>query len=299
VGAILIPSAFWWLLPSQVWFLVLFGILAFLIIVLWLFPLRPRPTLPEDTAQKIEFGVRIFQITKTSSSSLECEDSARLSDDKRQVVIADGVSQSFESGLWARTLTKHLLRTEVQHVRESAIVNAAAEWTSVIESYLSSSTSWNVRKRVNEGAQATFASIVFEEKDSSIWWVAELIGDCLIAQIPMERESSSSLTFYPPDYADSLKKNPDTVSSRTPYVRGELRSFDGVISVGTRLLIMTDALGVYLTKKSIDGVLISSIFPFLDKTCINPEENFKTWANLLRPSEIADDDLTLVEITYE
>jgi len=297
-GASLIRSGSQLQLSSQGWLLAILAILLFLFFLIW-FLHRSKQKFLKKTAQEVDLRIRIFQTGKSSESAIDCEDSVSISANKRRVVIADGVSQSFESGLWARTVTKHLLKTEIEKSEESAIASAAAEWVSLVEGNLTPSTSWNVRKKVEDGAQATFATVVFEVKDGTGSWCSKIVGDCLVVEIPSPKEFSSQLRLHPTDYSESRKSKPDTISSREPFVRGELRSFRGFVSVGARVLLMTDALGVFFAKKNLEGVPIARIFPFLSKDCINPGEEFKSWADALRPSEIDDDDLTLVEVTYE
>ena len=102
----------------------------------------------------------------------------------------------------------------------------------------------------------------------------------------------------PSSYLDSPNGNPDTVSSQPPYVRGTPISYQGVMHAGDRLLVMTDALAIYMAQMANEGACISSIFPFLSEDTQNPYVAFEHWANSLRPSEIEDDDLTLIEIGY-
>ncbi len=264
---------------------------------------EPNKTLLDQQTQiktKISnHKIRAFQLAKIGDSLFECEDAFAISDNENRLAISDGVSQSFASKIWAQTIVKHLVKSEIPSNIEILILEAAKEWQFEVESQLNPNTQWNVRKKIEAGAQATFASLIFEIQDNSIQWAAQLIGDCAVAQISVQSDLSHRVTLCPSSYSDSPNSNPGTVSSQPPYVRGTPISCQGVMHAGARLLVMTDALAIYMSQKVIEGVCIFSIFPFLSEDTQNPYADFEHWANSLRPSEIEDDDLTLIEIILE
>jgi hypothetical protein len=304
---------------SSLWALVAFAVLIVLIFSVWLFlpgadaldedalsdlkdEGEPNKTLLDQQTQiktKIsDHKIRAFQLAKIGDSLFECEDAFAISDNKNRLAISDGVSQSFASRIWAQTIVKHLVKSEIPSDIEILILEAAKEWQFEVESQLNPNTQWNVRKKIEVGAQATFASLIFEIQGNSLQWAAQLIGDCAVAQISVQSDLSHGVTLCPSSYLDSPNGNPDTVSSQPPYVRGTPISYQGVMHAGDRLLVMTDALAIYMAQMANEGACISSIFPFLSEDTQNPYVAFEHWANSLRPSEIEDDDLTLIEIGY-
>ena len=308
-----------WRDAPPIWALVVFAVLIVLVGAAWLLsrgvssPVETKSSdLKDDEEQRllvldqekqtgtkiVDYRVRVFQLAKIGNSLFECEDAFAISDDKKRLAVSDGVSQSFASRLWAQILVKHLVDSGTPLTLEAVVAETAKRWQSEVDSQLNSNTSWNVRKKLEDGAQATFANLVFESTDDCLLWEAELLRDCVVAQLSGLTDLSHGVIFHPSNYLDLLNSNPDTVSSRPPYIRGTPKSCSGEIPIGAQLLVMTDALAIYMSKMFTEGTSILDIFPFLSEEIQDPYAEFEQWANSLRPDELEDDDLTLVEVFY-
>ena len=281
---------FKFLLPWLSW-----GIFVFIISVAAIF-IRLRIRSRQTSA--VDHKIKVFQLSKVGSSLLDCEDAFEVSSDNKRIAVADGVSQSFAAQIWAQKLVKSLVLGQNNQDLENLISTTATDWKITVDTLMGPEATWNIKKKAEDGAQATFVSVALEDIKDSLAWHAELIGDSIVVEIVSTVNGPEKVTVYPPNYSEILEQNPETVSSQKPFIRGTIYSHNGKLSKGSQLLVMTDALAKFLSKSLTFGVSITAVFPFLFDAEELQDSSFETWVDHQRPKDLDDDDLTLVQVVY-
>lgn len=269
-------------------------IIVFVVAIYIFLRIRSRRVVSQSQDHKI----KVFQLSKVGSSLLDCEDAFEISSDKKRIAVADGVSQSFAAQIWAQKLVKRLVLGQDDEDLENLISATAGDWKLTIDTLMGSDAAWNIKKKAEDGAQATFVTVALEGKEDSLAWHARLIGDSIVVEIVSSVDGSEKVIVHPPNYSEILGQNPETVSSQKPFVRGIIYGHTGELSKGSQLLVMTDALAKFLSKSLTFGVSITTVFPFLYDVEELQDSKFEEWVDTQRPKELDDDDLTLVQVVY-
>lgn len=243
-----------------------------------------------------DYRIKVFQLSKVGNALLDCEDAVEISSDKKRIAVADGVSQSFAAQIWAQKLVNRLVLVRGNEDLEDLISTTANDWQITVDALLGSDAAWNIKKRVKDGAQATFVTIALEAREDSLVWNARTIGDSIVVEIMSPVEGSKKVIVHPSNFSEILAQNPETVSSQKPFVRGVIYSHTGELSKGSQLLVMTDALAKFLSKSLTFDVSIATVFPFLYDVEELKDIKFEAWVDRHRPEELDDDDLTLVQV---
>lgn len=246
----------------------------------------------------VDHKIKVFQLSKVGSSLLDCEDAFEISSDKKRIAVADGVSQSFAAQIWAQKLVKRLVLGQNNADLENLISTTATDWKLTVDTLMGPEAAWNIKKKAEDGAQATFVAVALEGRKGSLTWHAELIGDSIVVEILPLVDGSEIVIVYPPNYSEILEQNPETVSSQKPFIRGTIYGHTGKLSKGSQLLVMTDALAKFLSKSLTFGVSITAVFPFLFDAVELQDSSFEAWVDHQRPKDLDDDDLTLVQVVY-
>ena len=271
-------------------------------------PLPPPPTPPQDQLDGVEkrghqlastdellfrFNSSIFRTSKSDETIDSCADWANTDHGRQMFTIADGVSQSFNSAKWAEILVTKADSTKNMSEFIDDVQRFAEEWEEDCASLLADEDPHSfVRQKQQQGAQSTFANLRLVKRGELQYWQFTTIGDSLLVVLDTSEGSRPIQRLAPWSKIESFPGSPDVVASKTPHVRGHLKSFEYPASKHQELLLMTDALARYLVSRaSIEGE-IDELFPFLN----NSEIPFQTWVDDARAEGLQDDDSTLIHI---
>lgn len=187
--------------------------------------------------------IRAFITQHKAEKISECQDRFAVNQEARIVAVSDGVSQSIFPDIWADLLVKHYTKTG--RLSNEDRIGLCNQWKSSVLKFIDNEKAhgnnpWRAESNLAEGisAGATLCGLRFNGK---FHWICDVLGDsCLIkynADKSIEIISSEEKAFDTyPDYLDSnpIKKG-----------RGEFRRFEGELSKGDRLLLVSDPFSDY------------------------------------------------------
>jgi hypothetical protein len=222
----------------------------------------------------------------------DCEDFAAVDPRAGRFAVADGASESWQGGLWARLLVEDFVRgpggtggawmdglAPLQH-RWAEAAPAPGE-----------TPPWWLEDRLRRGAFATFLGVELLPGEGASWrWRALALGDSCLFQV----RGGALMTSFPLTRADDFGNSPWLLGSRTParqpvHTEGEGRA-------GDRLWLMTDALGQWFLRRLEDGGRPwEELQPLLEGA--DAEARFGGWVEeRRRERQLRDDDVTVVAV---
>lgn len=234
--------------------------------------------------------IRAYITHKLEENNSDCQDYFHINSERRKIAISDGVSQSIFSAKWAQMLVKAYTDSDSEDI-STQLPSLQKQWLDFAQSELEKlekegGSTWMLENCLTEkqGAAATFCGIKIADDGS---WNGYALGDSCLFEVT---EDDSILNFYPsvtkdfgnsPDYFDSFTEG-----------KGELCEISGKLSVGRKLLLVTDPFGELLYNKKKENLESSYVSQLLS---LNSYEDFLALVDELRAKEnMHNDDSTLV-----
>jgi hypothetical protein len=267
-------------------------------------PPLPPPDQLNDTESHVDrieptgallyrFNSNIFRTSKSDETLESCADWAKADHARQVFTIADGVSQAFNSSKWAEILVTKADATKTLYEFIDDIQRLSEDWEADCTSLLTDEDTHSfIRQKQRQGAQSTFANLRLVKRGELQYWQFSTIGDSLLVILDTSEDSRSIQRLVPWSKIESFPGSPDIVSTKMPYIRGHIKSFEYPASEHQELLLMTDALARYLVSQaSIEGE-VDEIFPFINTSKVT----FQTWVDNARADGLQDDDSTLIHL---
>lgn len=198
-----------------------------------------------------------------------------------RALIADGATNAFESGVYAREL---LLAASSSRggVKFNAAASAAAP---VLEGLKpDSSAPWWAKEEYSKGSASTLLSL---EVHGPTLWMAKSVGDCLLVQL----NKLTPVVLWPFEQAKDFPACPQLIRSTEDSF--EVQKSRGRLSNGTAFLLMTDTLAQGVLRLHEAGGS-----PWASLCRMKSQKGFERFISALytRLPDHPRDDLTLVRI---
>lgn len=234
----------------------------------------------------VQLRWRSVLIPKRGNSLSECEDAIAGDPERGLFAVADGASESFTAGEWARYLVAGYIEQGPEESQLSAWLNEMrSRWKSEIDSR---QWSWFAEQKSQEGAYATFLGLQLQPQEQGFTYRGLAAGDSCLIRLQGDRVVQS----FPLESADLFGRRPDLINSR----RGipTWRFVQGSLQAGDRLLLVTDALALRILndlqqQQGIDPCLLEC-----DEFAMN------VWVDIARDSGTLNNDdvaLGLLDVT--
>ena len=238
------------------------------------------------------FEVLEFTLPKLGEDADSNADYCTWNRSAGRYVIADGVSQSFEPRVWARTISNHAVKTgAVISPHEMELLAAK------LSSPALSDESWFVSEMRDRGSQSTILFAEIRLINNQVIVRLNSIGDCCAFLFRDGRVVIS----WPYISAADFPFHPFAVSTKPPFISGDIDECEWVLEPSDQLVLATDAMSRFLVtaverNASID---LESVFPFFAPG-VPQHEIFSEWADLARRGgSLEDDDLTIMMISSQ
>ena len=230
----------------------------------------------------------------TNKKRENCEDSFSVNAANKSIAIADGVSQSLFSKLWANILTKAAVNNNTA-ISEDFIIPLKNEWWNRVEEIIKEKEKNNDpyverTKRLlyieDNTAAATLTSCKISNGGSVTY---SIIGDSCFAIVNKDMEL---LHLYSSkgDFAE-LDNSPEYIdSSNNQTVVGTIIQGEYVPQQGDVILLCTDAVSNFLRKHKDNKELIKKVIG------ICSHQEFENLINRLWGQGLKIDDITIVII---
>jgi hypothetical protein len=239
-------------------------------------------------------------LPRRGHASTETEDAWALSVERGRFAVADGATESFQSGLWARLLVNDFVRlSERQLDWVEWLTPLQAAWADqasrangleVGEHGGANGLPWYLEARVaQQGAFAAFLGLVVEEGG----WHALAVGDSCLFQVRGNR----LVLAFPLTRSADFNSNPWLIGSRTSPASVPVHHgvrLEGDSQPGDRLFLMTDALAQWFLAEHEAG---GQPWQSLDEVLAGPRQEFTGWVeHARRTGRLRNDDVTVVAV---
>jgi len=220
---------------------------------------------------------RSFLLPKAGHAYDECEDSIDGDPETGRFAIADGASESYAAGEWARRLVTGFVS---EGATDNWLTDSRNAWQ---EETGGGALSWYAEDKLAHGAHATFLGLSIRLAGESVEWEAIAVGDSCLFVISQDNPPVA----FPVTQSSGFTSAPALVTSRGAgpgwkVERGTLRPSD-------ILLLATDALAQYLLASSEEGDFAGPTLLGLEE-----EDDFALWVALARDQgKLRNDDMAL------
>jgi hypothetical protein len=242
--------------------------------------------------------VDYFRMSKLGNRESDYEDSFSYDLEKMKFAIADGVSNSIFSDVWARALTETFVSGDMDLFSGSAgdimhnlIVESRKRWYRSVEW---GKLPWFTRNKAVNGSHSTLLLCHLRHQDDDTLQMRaiavgdsclfKLRGDEIIYTFPLTDPAQFNTT---PDLVWSGKGHPFPLdsSSRDP----EVRMMDGAVSAYDRLVFATDSISVLLLREAHPAALLEEVV----------EKRFsRSLVEAIDSGRIRNDDITVAVVGF-
>lgn len=229
-----------------------------------------------------------FRVPRRDFSLEECQDAYAADPARGRFAVADGASESAESGPWARLLVDSWVSNEAP-AWPDWIGPLRRTWAERADVPDTDALPWFLESRYREGAFSTFLGLWLEEAR----WKAVAVGDSCLFHV----RDSALIASYPLERSSQFDSTPWLIGSRPPPGDPALREahhFAGSWRPRDRLFLMTDALSCWFLTSAENG---EEPWLALEGLLRQDAEAFATWIARLRAGRVLkNDDTTLVAV---
>jgi hypothetical protein len=220
---------------------------------------------------------RTFLVPKDGHSADECEDAVCGDPQAGRFAVADGASESFAAGEWARLLVEAFV--EKTPARDW-LAGPRVQWKKAVGV---EPTSWYAEEKRTGGGHATFLGLTTTWADDRYEWQAVAVGDACLFHLV----SGSCLASFPVQRPADFNSFPTLISSNGGVPNW--RSTKGLLRPGEALLLATDALAHCLLQSAEERSFAGAGFLTLEH-----DDDFALWVAATRAAgKLRNDDVAL------
>lgn len=247
-------------------------------------------------AAALRLDVRHFLLPKENAAPEECEDAIGINEAAHAYAIADGATEAFDSGNWAKRLAASWVETEPAPLSiESFRTWVAAQSQLLHDSWQGRTLTWYAEEKARRGSFAAFVGVRFETSENALRWQAIALGDCCLIQ----SRGASLLLSLPVAHHESFNSTPLLVPSHESMhasALGQASMQAGTAERGDVFLMLSDAGAAWYLKLCADSSPVRAQFDSLLAATQN-----ELLAELLRSERRAgalkDDDVAALRIS--
>ncbi|HEX3148555.1 MAG TPA: hypothetical protein VHR66_10755 [Gemmataceae bacterium] len=220
---------------------------------------------------------RSFLVPKDGHTPEECEDAVAGDVDLGRFAVADGASESFAAGEWARLLVDAFVFTGPV---KNWLTRPREDWSKAVTGQ---AVSWYAEEKFTLGGHATFLGLTTRMTDDAIEWGAVAVGDACLFHLV----AGACLSSFPLGRPADFNTSPALVGSKggTP----AWKTARGFLRPGEALLLTTDALAQCLLTTAEDRAFAG---PGL--LCLDEDDDFALWVAAQRMGgKLKNDDVAL------
>jgi hypothetical protein len=220
---------------------------------------------------------RSFLVPKDGHTADECEDAAAGDPAVGRFAVADGASESFAAGEWARLLCEAFVEG-----------GSVGDWlASPREAWKRAAgdgaMSWYVEEKLSAGGHATFLGVTTRTTDGGVEWEAVAVGDACLLHVA----AGACLSSFPLDRSSEFTASPTLVSSRSGVP--SWKTTRGTLRPGEALLLATDALAQCLLTSAEERAFAGDGLLGMDE-----DDDFALWVAVQRAAgKLRNDDVAV------
>lgn len=194
-------------------------------------------------------GVRAFLRQKEQNAAGECEDAIGVNAGALTFAVADGATEAFDAGNWARRLAESWVRAEPPPLSLEDFQAWAREQGRQLQgSWQGRALPWYAEEKARRGSFAAFVGVRFERGAAGFTWRAVALGDsCLI-----QRRAGAILQALPLASHEGFNSTPLLVPSHEGVQASALSQAvvrEGTAASGDVFLLLSDACAAWYLEQ--------------------------------------------------
>jgi hypothetical protein len=223
-----------------------------------------------------------FLIPKEGHAPDECEDAVAGDPKAGRFAIADGASESYASGDWARRLVDAFVASGPT---ENWLAAPRRAW--LREATGSEQLSWYAEEKISHGGHATFLGVTVRVQDGDASWEAIAVGDACLFVI----SHGALLSSFPILHSSQFSATPMLVTSQVATPTWTQQR--GLMCPGDILLLATDALARCLLESAESDVFAGN--DLIDMS----NDDFALWVAAARSTgKLRNDDVAMGVVSW-
>jgi hypothetical protein len=220
---------------------------------------------------------RSFLVPKAGHVADECEDAAFGDSGLGRFAVADGASESYAAGDWARLLVEAFVALGPEG---DWLAEPRREWQAQTAG---GAVSWYAEDKFARGGHATFLGLSLRPAEGGMAWEALAAGDTCLLHL---RDGVLTASF-PLTRSSEFNGSPALVSSRSGSPAWKTGA--GTLRPGESLLLATDALAQCLVASAEEGAFAGPALLDLEE-----DDDFAMWVAMAREDgRLRNDDVAL------
>ena len=240
--------------------------------------------------------VRAFITPKDHETFDDCQDRFSINPETGSLAVSDGMSQSLFPKYWAQLLAVRYTSEKGWQPTHDNVRQLAPLWRSMVDRKIDEMRSgggnpWRTENMLADGFSAG-ATLVGLRLDG-MSWVCDVLGDSCMVVLEdnkiKEIYSSMDISHFDnyPEYFDS---HPERQG------KGEPKSFSGVFEQSQTALLVSDAMGEFLSKIREDKNQTAYVRDLLN---VESADEFEILVEWWRKNGMHNDDTTAVVVSFD
>jgi hypothetical protein len=134
------------------------------------------------TPRRFQLSTQQFLLQKSGQALAECEDAIGINPERLRYAVADGATEAFDAGSWARRLAHCWVESETPALTLEDFRDwVEAKGKSLHDSWAGLRLAWYAEEKARSGSYAAFVGVQFEPGEQELSWQAIALGDsCLV-----------------------------------------------------------------------------------------------------------------------
>lgn len=248
------------------------------------------------TPQGFQLRTQQFLLQKSGQAFAECEDAIAVNAERLRYAVADGATEAFDAGSWAKRLAHGWVEAQTPALDAEefgAWVEALGK--SLHDSWMGLRLAWYAEEKARSGSYAAFVGVEFNAAEEQASWQAIALGDsCLL-----HCRCGQVLTSLPLSDYRRFNAAPVLVPSLTGLQRAALSravASHGLARDGDLFLLMSDAAAAWYLMMTEAGDERRAEFEALLLAGSKQEELADFFERERRSHRIKDDDVAVLSI---
>jgi hypothetical protein len=243
----------------------------------------------------VEAYAKEFWLPKHGNSEAEYEDASSIANNRERFAVADGATQSYLSGPWAKQLVRAFTGGKLSlSITPEELTPLQTRWQKIAHRR---PLPWYAEEKANSGAFAAFVGLELLMENSGAGtqktWRAAAVGDSCLVQM----RGDEIIQAFPLTDSDSFGNNPNLLCS-LPGANGNnsefVAQYSGFWGCEDAFFLMTDALACWFFKEREQG---NKPWILLRDVDSQGSVSFEQFIQNLRSSrQMKNDDVTLLRI---
>lgn len=237
-------------------------------------------------------------MSKLGNRESDCEDSFSFRSRHMKFAIADGVSASIFSDIWARAITENTVMCKADFSDNpdsflpDIIRKSRQKWYSKITW---NSLPWYLKNKSVAGSYTTLVGLQFKIQHGKYTYYSFAVGDSVL----FHYEGGNDYSSYPLVSADEFNNTPQLVWSGKghpmpadiPVKAPPVKTYSGTLQPGGTIFLATDAVGKWLMEYE----KFDEVTELLDSSY----EMTRFFTDEINSKRMRNDDTTLVSLFLE